>query len=58
MEDQSRPVDDQIFQSLAAGYPMHMMWKLGLPTLWDDVEKTLGHGVRFLTETERERMMP
>lgn len=58
MDEQSRPVDDQIFRSLAAGYPMHMMWKLSLPSMWDDVEKELGHKVRFLTETERERMTP
>jgi len=51
-------MDDQIFQSLAAGYPMHMMWKLSLPTMWDDVSKELGHKVRFLSEDERERMIP
>lgn len=58
MDDQSRPVDDQIFQSLSAGYPMHMIWRMSLPAMWDDVAKTLGHTVRFLTETERERMVP
>lgn len=49
---------DEIFRALAAGYPMHMVWRMSLPTMWDDVERVLGHRVRFLTETERERMLP
>ncbi len=50
--------DDAIFQSLSAGYPMHMVWRMSLPAMWDDVEKTLGHGVRFLTEQQRAAMLP
>lgn len=51
-------MDDQIFQSLAAGYPMHKVWMVSLGNMWDEIEKELGHKVRFLTETERERMLP
>lgn len=50
--------DDAIFRALAEGHPMHMMWRMSLPTMWDDVERTLGHAVRLLNEDERERMMP
>ena len=57
MDEQSKP-DDRIFQPLAAGYPMHMIWKLSLPNMWDEIERELGHGVRFLTDEQRERMKP
>lgn len=51
-------MDDQIFQSLSAGYPMHMIWRMSLPAMWDEIEKELGHKIRFLTEDQRERMIP
>lgn len=50
--------DDAIFRSLADSYPMHMMWRMSLPAMWDDIERILGRRATFLTETERERMMP
>lgn len=50
MDEQSRPVDDQIFQSLAAGYPMHKVWMVSLTDMWDEVGKALGGRVRFLED--------
>lgn len=49
-------MNDEIFRSLAAGYPMHMVWKLSLPHMWDEIENTLGHPARFLTEDQREAL--
>lgn len=43
-------MDDRIFQSLSAGYPMHMIWRMSLPAMWDEVERTLGHRVTFLPD--------
>lgn len=42
--------DDAIFRALAEGYPMHMTWVVSLGNMWDDIEKTLGHPVRFMNE--------
>lgn len=46
--------DDAIFRALADGYPMHMMWRMSLPTMWDDVAQTLGRRVTFMTSEQRE----
>ncbi|WP_447948252.1 hypothetical protein [Microbacterium maritypicum] len=47
-------MDDKIFQSLAAGYPMHKVWMFGLSDMWDDVAQTLGRRVTFMTSEQRE----
>lgn len=46
--------DDAIFRALADGYPMHMMWRMSLPAMWDDVAQTLGRRVTFMTSEQRE----
>ena len=48
--------DDAIFRSLADGYPMHKVWMVSLSDMWNEVERTLGHRVRFLTEQQREEI--
>lgn len=49
-------MDDRIFKELAAGYPMHMVWRVSLIDMWNEVERVLGGRVKFLTETERAAM--
>ncbi|GAA1148760.1 hypothetical protein GCM10009651_36610 [Microbacterium natoriense] len=51
-------MDDAIFRALADGYPQHKIWMVSLGDMWDDVERILGRRATFLTETERERMLP
>jgi len=47
-------MDDAIFRALADSYPMHMMWRMSLPAMWDDISKTLGRHVAFMTSEQRE----
>lgn len=47
-------MDDAIFRSLADGYPMHKVWMVSLSDMWDEVEKTLGRRVTFMTTEQRE----
>lgn len=51
-------MDDRIFRELADSQPMHHAWVFGLPDMWSEIEKTLGHGVRFLTEQQRAAVLP
>lgn len=47
--------DDAIFRALVDGNRLNIAYRIGLSDMWDDIAKTLGHPVEFMTlEPRRE----
>lgn len=48
--------EDEIFRRTAAAYPAHMIERIALASMWNEIGHALGHAVTFMSDNERERL--
>lgn len=46
--------DDAIFRALVDGNRLNIAYRIGLGDMWDDISRTLGRPVEFMTVQQRE----
>lgn len=48
--------EDEIFRRTAAAYPAHMVERININHMWNEIGRALGYAVTFMSDNERERL--